>query len=77
MAIPTMKQYLAFKGDCYYPCGGMYDFVGDFANLDDAIAALTTKNKTQKTWDYDNQWSHVWDSQSQGIVWTTGMLPNE
>ena len=70
-----MKQYLAFMGDIYYPCGGMDDFVGDFDNLEDAIALLTAKNTTQKTWDYDNQWASVWDSETRSYVWDESMLP--
>jgi hypothetical protein len=70
-----MKQYLAFKGDCNYPSQGMGDFVGDFANLEDAIASLTTDNKTQKAWSDDYKWAVVWDSESRADVWDNWMLP--
>ncbi|MFN8962494.1 MAG: hypothetical protein ACK5YV_13195 [Betaproteobacteria bacterium] len=70
-----MQQYLAFKGDCYYPSQGMGDFVGDFAKLEDAIAALTTDNKTQKAWSHDSKWAVVWDSESRAYVWDNRMLP--
>ena len=31
-----MKQFVLFAGDCYYPGGGVSDFIGDFHNLIDA-----------------------------------------
>ncbi len=31
-----MKQFILFAGDCYYPGGGMADYIGDFHNLIDA-----------------------------------------
>ncbi len=70
-----MQQYLAFKGDCYYPSQGMGDFVGDFAKLEDAITALTTDNTTQKAWSDDCKWAVVWDSESRADVWDNWMLP--
>lgn len=32
-----MKRYLVFAYPDYYPCGGMGDFLQDFANKQDAI----------------------------------------
>jgi hypothetical protein len=70
-----MERYLAFKGDDYYPSQGMGDFVGDFARLEDAVAALTTEYKTQKAWSDSSMWAVVWDSESRADVWDNWMLP--
>ncbi len=70
-----MERYLAFKGDDYYPSQGMGDFVGDFAKLEDAVAALTTKYTTQKAWNDSSMWAVVWDSESRADVWDNWMLP--
>lgn len=71
----SVQRYLAFKGDCYYPSKGMGDFVGDFAKLEDAIAALTADHKTQKAWSDDDRWATVWDSEIRADVWDNRMLP--
>lgn len=70
-----MRRYLAFSGECYYPRQGMGDFIGDFAKLGDAIAALTGDRKTQKAWEDDCKWAAVWDSESRTDVWDNRMLP--
>jgi hypothetical protein len=70
-----MERYLAFKGDDYYPSEGMGDFVGDFAKLEDAVAALTATYTTQKDWNDSNRWAVVWDSESRADVWDNWMLP--
>jgi hypothetical protein len=75
MADKIMKRYFAFMGDTYYPCGGMSDFVGDFANLEDAIAALTMDHKTLKSWGDNYTWGIVWDSEIRTNVWDETMLP--
>jgi len=46
-----MKNYLAFYGDCYYPRGGMDDFIGDFDTLEEAIKAIEEAHKNRKDWD--------------------------
>lgn len=71
-----MRQYLAFKGDCYYPNKGMGDFVGDFDNLADAITSMTTDKKTRGEWDDACEWAVVWDSDRRDDAWTDRMLPN-
>lgn len=70
-----MERYLAFKGDDFYPSQGMGDFVGDFAKLEDAVAALTKKYTTQKAWNDYCVWALVWDSESRSDVWDNCMLP--
>ena len=35
-----MERYVIFKGNSYYPSGGMNDFEADFSVLDDALKYL-------------------------------------
>ncbi len=70
-----MKRYLAFKGDDYYPGPGMTDFVGDFAELSQAVELLTAKYKTRQAWGTAMMWALVWDSESRKDVWGWWALP--
>ena len=67
-----MKQYLAFYGDCYYPSGGMDDFVGDYDTKEEAIEAIEKahlKNRPDdKVW--ESAWGNVWDSKDRIKVYT-------
>ena len=38
-----MKRYLAFGGADYYAVGGWHDFVGDFDEMQPAIAAANAR----------------------------------
>lgn len=38
--LPTMKRYMAFLEQVYYPCVAMEGCIGDFNSLDEAIVAL-------------------------------------
>lgn len=55
-----MKQYFAFYGDCYYPSGGMDDFIGDFDTEEEALQAI--KKEYAKIITYDSFWSQIWDT---------------
>ena len=67
-----MKQYFAFYGDCYYPSGGMDDFVGDCDTKEEAIEAIESahlKNRPDdKVWEW--AWGNVWDSKDRIEVHT-------
>lgn len=54
-----MKRFLAFGGDEFYPCGGMYDFKGDFDSLDEALMCCLNE---------DGDWYHIYDSEIKKIV---------
>jgi hypothetical protein len=53
-----MKNYLVFYGDCYYPKGGMDDFIGDFETLPEAFTAIETERK--KMLQYQERWATIW-----------------
>lgn len=38
------KPFWVFGGSYYYPSGGMGDFVGDFAAIEEALNAAATGN---------------------------------
>jgi hypothetical protein len=53
-----MKNYLVFYGDCYYPKGGMDDFIGDFDTIKDAKKAIEVERK--KMLQYQERWATIW-----------------
>jgi hypothetical protein len=53
-----MKRFLLFKGDNYYPSGGMDDFQGDFDTREEALQAAGT-------WDRSWQWVQIYDCQTR------------
>ena len=57
-----MERYLVFGGEVYYPAGGWEDFMGDYADLEEA------KQVAEKQGLY--KWSHVVDTHSQEIVFS-------
>lgn len=65
-----MKRYFAFYGDCYYPSGGMGDFVGDFDTVDECnnyIDLLHSKNRPNDIiWEW--AWKSIWDSQNKTYI---------
>jgi hypothetical protein len=68
----NMKRFLSFYGDIYYPSGGMEDFVGDFATLDEAKEGIEKKlvgeGGLRDNWEY--QWAHIYDTDTRDIVWS-------
>lgn len=70
----SMKQFLVFYGSIYYPSGGMDDFIGDYDNIDDAIAAVNKaafddrKYKADEKWEY--AWGHIYDTNKREQVWS-------
>ena len=49
---PSLKRFLLFAGDTYYPCGGWHDFIGSYDSYEEAAA----------NGDIDrNDWWHVID----------------
>jgi len=57
-----MKRFLIFKGNNYYPYGGMNDFYLDCDTLEESIL------KVDESDDYDT-WIHIYDTESRIIVW--------
>jgi hypothetical protein len=53
-----MKRYLVFYGDCYYPSGGINDFIGDFDNIQDCEKAIELKHKENRS--DDDKWEWAW-----------------
>jgi hypothetical protein len=66
-----MKRYYAFYGDCYYPSGGMDDFVGDYDTIEEAIQAIEEAQKNNREDDvkWEWAWSHIWDSKDKTKVY--------
>jgi hypothetical protein len=60
----NMNRYLVFYGDDYYPCGGIHDFVGDFASLEECKAAIIRSHLKFRPDDteWEWAWNHIWDS---------------
>lgn len=56
-----MKRYFLFSGSFYYPSGGMGDFDKDFDDPREALLCATTRMKTRKDWDDNDEWFSVWD----------------
>lgn len=54
-----MKRYLLFRGDDYYPMGGMYDFEGDFDSVSEAMIKLN---------DLSYDWFHIYDLEEKRII---------
>ena len=74
-----MKRYLLFIGKCYYPNGGMDDFVGDFDTIEECEKVYNCKmregfNKHWKTlekylnWRTRDHWMHVYDIENKTEV---------
>ncbi len=64
-----MQRFLAFRGDLYYPCEGMKDFIGDYATVDDAMAAINDPpGKRYYGPPYGCEWFMVWDSETREEV---------
>ncbi len=58
-----MKNYLAFYGKTYYPCGGMDDFIGSYDNTKEAIEAIHIQRDIYSP--DDVSWEFCW-----GSVWS-------
>jgi hypothetical protein len=54
----SMKRFLVFYGDDYYPMGGAEDLAGDF---DTREAAITSAKEAQKE---HGGWAHVLDTET-------------
>jgi len=65
-----MKNYLAFYGSIYYPCGGMDDLLGDFDTLEEAIEAITKKNIESDGGSWNYCWANVYSQQDRIEVYT-------
>jgi hypothetical protein len=67
-----MKRYFAFYGDCYYPSGGMDDFIGDYDTKEQAIEATEKAHLEERhddlSWEWG--WCNVWDSHDRAEVHT-------
>jgi hypothetical protein len=67
-----MKKYLAFYGLCYYPSGGMEDFIGEFDSISEAQKAIEEKHNELRpddpTWEYT--WAHIYSTELKQIVFT-------
>jgi hypothetical protein len=57
----AVKRYLAFAGVNYSKEGGMANFVGDFASIEEAWGEMTSRKG-----DFD--WFHVYDVEERIIV---------
>ncbi len=51
-----MKRFIVFAGDNYYPCGGAYDFMGEFEDLDDAMQSPSR-----------GDWYHIFDTHTGDV----------
>ena len=63
-----MKRFLVFAGYCYYPDGGMNDFLEDFDTLEEARSfEAKIKEECKFNWE-DFKWSAIWDSETRTHV---------
>ena len=67
-----MKQFFAFYGDCYYPFGGINDFIGSYHTKEEAIKAIEEKHLHTRPDDinFDWSWCHIWDCANEIEVYT-------
>lgn len=56
-----MKRYAAFKGECYYPCGGWDDYHRSFETLAEAEAWADGMKG-------NSDWWHVVDLEEGKII---------
>ena len=56
-------NYLVFKGDHYYPCGGWVDFEGAYETLEEAKAAAKLGSAM-----CGEDWSHIVDLSTGKII---------
>ena len=56
--LPINKRYIVFAGDCYYPGGGMGDFILDTDDLDEAKKAIT-----------GHDWGHILDTETRETIY--------
>lgn len=65
-----MENFLAFYGDCFYPFGGMEDFIGDFETKEKAIEAINRAHKkkrpNEKDWEF--AWAHIYSIKEKCII---------
>ena len=68
-----MKRYLAFYGDCYYPSGGMGDFIGDFDTKEEAIQAIEEAHIEKRPDDLEWEWAwvQIYDTEKREMVVNT------
>jgi hypothetical protein len=63
-----MKRFLIFEGQCYYPLGGMDDFVIDFDNIE-TVHDYMVKNgfsvNEKEKHPLDNEWLSVYDTEKR------------
>lgn len=67
-----MKNYLAFFGSVYYPCGGMDDFIGDYDTLEEAMQAIEDAHKKYSPEDdkWLSRWANVWSVKDRMEVYS-------
>lgn len=61
-----MKKYIVFKGDNYYPNGGMLDAHGCFDSFGDAVISLAC---------VEADWAHILNTETMQINWIKGTRP--
>lgn len=77
-----MKRYLLFAGSCYYPSGGIEDFIKDFDTKEEAISFTKNYiNEQIKTQDRESinhyfewNWLHIFDSLEKIIMYKEDIL---
>jgi hypothetical protein len=52
--LTSLKNFLLFAGDVYYPSGGWDDFQGSFDTVDEAKAYLKAQNHNHDWWQIVN-----------------------
>lgn len=66
------KPFALFANFTYYPHGGMWDYRGDFATVDEASAFAVSKEREEldirEPWD----WFHVVDLRTMRVVLAKG-----
>lgn len=62
----SLKRYLLFVGDKYYPSGGMKDFKGDFDSLNEAQRIFRSK-KEEYCYRSGYSWYHILDQETRKI----------
>ena len=71
-----MERFLVFAGSDYYPAGGWHDFIGDFANYDEAKAKAMLYHDQRPVGKDRLWWAHIVDLVNLKIIDGPNWVPD-